>query len=70
MNPSITVNGKPRALPPGLRVADLVQEITGEDDPQGVAIAINGAVIRRGLWTQTLVQARDEVEILHAVSGG
>ena len=70
MSHLITVNGKPRPLPSGLKITDLVAEFTGHQSPQGVAVAINGSVVRRKAWPSTPVHADDDIEILQAVSGG
>jgi len=39
-------------------------------EPKGVAVAINGEVIRRGEWTTTSIHDGDIVEIVNAVAGG
>ncbi len=38
--------------------------------PRGVAVAINGEVVRRSQWDVTIVQPTDVVEIVTAVAGG
>ncbi len=37
---------------------------------KGVAVAINGEVVRRSEWEITYVEADDEVEVLTAAAGG
>ena len=37
---------------------------------RGVAVAINGEIVRRSQWDITLVQPSDVVEIVTAVAGG
>lgn len=49
-------------------VTAMVNEMAIET--RGVAVAINGEVIRRGEWTSTSVQDGDVVEIVNAVAGG
>ncbi len=39
-------------------------------EPKGVAVAINGEVIRRGEWVSTSIHDGDVVEIVNAVAGG
>jgi sulfur carrier protein len=39
-------------------------------EPKGVAVAINGEVIRRGEWSSTSLHDGDVVEIVNAVAGG
>ena len=66
----ITVNGQPQALADRLDVATLVREVTGHESPTGVAVAINGNVVRRGAWQDTRLQPGDEIEVLQAAAGG
>jgi sulfur carrier protein len=37
---------------------------------KGVAVALNGRVVPRGLWGDTPVKAQDDVEIVRARQGG
>jgi thiamine biosynthesis protein ThiS len=39
-------------------------------EPKGVAVAVNGEVIRRSEWLSTSLQDGDVVEIVNAVAGG
>jgi sulfur carrier protein len=43
---------------------------TGIESPQGVAIALNGRVLRRRDWDETPVAEGDRVEIVRAMQGG
>lgn len=45
-------------------------EETGIESPQGIAIALNGRVVRRRDWPQTPVREGDRVEIVRAMQGG
>ncbi|KQP17445.1 thiamine biosynthesis protein ThiS [Methylobacterium sp. Leaf469] len=45
-------------------------EETGIESPQGIAIALNGAVIRRRDWETTQLEEGDRVEIVRAMQGG
>ena len=38
--------------------------------PQGVAIALNGRVVRRAEWAETRLSEGDRVEIVRAMQGG
>jgi sulfur carrier protein len=49
-------------------VAALMNEMAIET--RGVAVAINGEVVRRGEWISTSIQDGDVVEIVNAVAGG
>ena len=65
---TVTVNGEPRALPPGVTLADLVGQLIAS--PQGVAAAVNGEVVPRRAWSATRLADSDEVEVVTAVQGG
>ena len=66
----ITVNGEERALEKTMTVTRLVREFTGHDAPRGVAVAVNGSVVRRGTWAGTELHPGDVIEVLQAVAGG
>jgi sulfur carrier protein len=66
----ITVNGEPRDVPGGTPVADVVAELLGGSGGRGVAVALNGEVVPRTAWAQTLVSESDRVEVLTATQGG
>ena len=76
----ICLNGVARALHSGETVTNLIIELTGspiEADGRaadgrrlGVAVALNGAVISRSLWAQTLLTAGDDIEVVTAAQGG
>lgn len=49
-------------------VADLLEELAS---PQtGVAVALNGKVVRKDEHSSTLLAEGDEVEVIRAVQGG
>ena len=68
----LTVNGQVREI----EAADLAAvfartaEETGSTDPQGVAIAVNGRVVRRRDWNSTPIADGDRIEIVRAMQGG
>jgi sulfur carrier protein len=66
---NILLNGRPTQQPQGASIADLVESICGSD-PQGVAVAQNGSIVRRSQWSGTPAKDGDEIEILRATSGG
>jgi len=39
-------------------------------DGRGVAVAVNGALVRRADWATTALNAGDTVEIVRAMQGG
>lgn len=64
----VQVNGDWRAFPDGTTVAGLLAALGTE--PRGVAVAMNGEVVRRGDWDDVVVPADAQLEILTAVQGG
>ena len=67
---SVSVNGRPHRLSEGQTVADLVLVTTGSAAPRGVAVAVNGTVVRRAEWPDTGLSDGDRVEVLTATQGG
>ena len=66
------INGAPREC--AAETVDalfrLEAEESGIESPQGVAIALNGRVLRRRDWGETPVTDGDRVEIVRAMQGG
>jgi sulfur carrier protein len=65
---TVTVNGEPRDLAPGVTLADVVSQLA--ESPRGVAAAVNGEVVPRRAWPATPLADRDAVEVVTAVQGG
>ncbi len=68
----LNVNGEERDCACG-DLAALWRAETADLDlpnPKGFAIALNGAVVRRGAWAATALQEGDRVEIIRAMQGG
>ena len=68
MSMRVKLNGEPRELPDGTRLAEAVAELT--DLAGGVAAAVNGDVVPRGSWAVTPLRDGDQVEVVTAVQGG
>jgi sulfur carrier protein len=66
---AVRVNAQPREIPAATAVAALVRELVG-DDPQGVAVAVNGSVVPRARWGEVMLANGDTVELVRAVQGG
>jgi len=65
---SITLNGETREMEHGIDLARLLDRF---DLPkQRVAIELNGTVVRRSTWGETLVSDGDKIEVVHFVGGG
>jgi sulfur carrier protein len=70
MSESLRVNGVPEPADAGT-VAELLR--SRGIDPAGarfLAVAVNGAVVRRADWESTPLGAGDEVEIVRPMQGG
>ncbi len=65
---NIRINGAIRHIDGQPTVADLLAEMKLPKD--GVAVAVNSAVIPRAEHASTHLQENDTVEIIHAVGGG
>jgi sulfur carrier protein len=64
----LTINGEYRTVSGPANVADLVHDLAGQ--VRGVAVAVNGDVVPRSLWTERVLDDGDAVEVLTAVQGG
>jgi sulfur carrier protein len=64
------VNGEPVEVRAGATIADIVTALTDAEDPKGVAVAVNRAVIPRSEWSTTPARAGSLVEVVSAVAGG
>jgi sulfur carrier protein len=64
----IKVNGKWTEFPDGSTVADVLDAMGGQR--QGVAVALDGEVVRRGSWAAVVVPKGASVDVLTAVQGG
>lgn len=64
----IIVNGEPDSLPDGLTVETLLERL-GYGDKR-VAVERNGNIVPRSLHAEQRIQARDRIEIVHAIGGG
>lgn len=65
---TVVLNGERRELPDRATLADAVAQLTVA--VRGVAVAVNGSVVPRGLWPSTVLTDSDDVEVLTAVQGG
>ena len=65
---TLTVNGDQHELAPGTTLAELVTGLV--PSTQGVAAAVDGAVIPRRAWPDTPLADGSVIEIVTAVQGG
>lgn len=64
----ITVNGEPHSLPEELTVQALLERLGHAG--KRVAVERNGDIVPRSLHADQTIQARDRIEIVHAIGGG
>jgi len=67
---AVTVNGDPLTVPGGSTIADVVAQLTGGAEPQGIAVAVNRCVVPRSEWSTTLARAGARIEVVTAAAGG
>jgi sulfur carrier protein len=64
----IHVNGEMCEVATGGSVTGLLKKVGVDGD--GVAVALNGSVLKRGEWIARVLEDGDVVEIVRAVGGG
>jgi sulfur carrier protein len=66
----VAVNGDAREVEAGIALTRLVALAIGEEPGRGVAIAVNGEMVRRAEWQAVRLAEGDAVEIVRATQGG
>jgi len=64
----VQVNGEIRDVADHSTLSDLVDELSLA--PARIAIELNGDVVRRNKWTETVLSEGDRLEVVHFVGGG
>ena len=64
----VQVNGEFRELEAPLSIQDLISVLGLR--LERLAIELNGTVVRRANWEQTMLNVDDRIEIVHFVGGG
>jgi sulfur carrier protein len=64
----IVINGTPHQVPAEMSLDRAVLLITSS--ATGIAVAVNGEVVRRASWPQVTLAPGDEIEVFTAVQGG
>jgi sulfur carrier protein len=65
----IRINGEGAPLA-AATLAELLAENGIDIDGKGIAVALNGQVVRRQAWRQTKLSPGDDVEIVRVRQGG
>jgi sulfur carrier protein len=66
---TIRVNGEPEPLVTAT-LAALIEAKAIDTGQRGIAVALNGAVVPRAAWPQTVLRSGDTIEIVRARQGG
>ena len=66
----VQVNGRPEELPEEATVADAVRAVGIDGERRGVAVAVDGEVVRSSDWERTHLADSQAVEVVRAVQGG
>ncbi len=64
----LSINGRPHQLPEGSELTALVTSVA--PDPRGIAVALNGRVVRVAEWPDITLREGDRVEVVTAHQGG
>jgi len=67
---TIRVNGENEPLGEQRTLDALLAEKTADTAQRGIAVALNGSVVPRAAWGETVLRAGDSVEIVRARQGG
>ena len=67
--PQIRINGETEPLA-AATLERLLEEKAVDTGQRGIAVALNGAVVPRAAWCDTMLKPGDRVEIVRARQGG
>jgi thiamine biosynthesis protein ThiS len=65
---NVIINGEKREFAEGILLTALVKQLGM--NPERLAIELNGDIVPRSLWPETLLRDGDRLEIVHFVGGG
>lgn len=66
----ININGELIQIEEKMNLADFVILRLNTKEPRGIAVAVNGMIVPKSKWNDTVVNENDNIEIVHAVQGG
>jgi len=64
----ITINGQPQSAADGVRLPALIETL--KLGARRLAVELNGEIVPRSTWPDTLLRDGDRLEIVHAIGGG
>jgi sulfur carrier protein len=67
---TVTANGEDRRLPTGTTVVELLERMEIDGEQSGIAVAVDGAVVSRSDWCETVLEAGASIEVITATQGG
>jgi sulfur carrier protein len=67
---NVVVNGKPRELPRPQSLEAFLRTLSLPSLESGIAVAVNGELVRKTEWPGRFVKPGDELEIVQAAQGG
>ena len=66
----IKLNGDEKNIESQINLSEFIAKQLNNDDPRGIAIALNEMIIPKQKWDSVLINDNDSIEIVHAVQGG
>ena len=66
----VQLNGSAAELPDAATVGDAVRAAGVNGQTRGVAVAVDGEVVRRAEWESVELRESQQVEVVQAVQGG
>jgi sulfur carrier protein len=67
---AIRINGAAHDLPDGIDLMALLRAVGVDPARAGIAVAIDGTVVRRADWSATRVRHGASVDVVTAMQGG
>ena len=67
-NPDVPQGGE-LTLEPGSTVADVIA-VTGPDEPEHMAVFVNGEQVEKTDWSATVLSQNDEIVLIRPLEGG
>jgi sulfur carrier protein len=64
------VNGTPRRVADALNLRDLLESLRLPALERGIAVSVNGELVRKAEWNVLALKPSDEIEIVQATQGG
>lgn len=68
VNIEIVINGEKASAPEGQTVLGLLQQL--QIDPARVAVELDRRIVKQPKWSETILRAGDQLEIVQFVGGG